>query len=42
MLMSGVNDLRTPMGQTEEFYEALNHPTDTGSRRSAAPAPTPP
>jgi dipeptidyl aminopeptidase/acylaminoacyl peptidase len=23
MLMTGVNDLRTPMGQTEEFYEAL-------------------
>ena len=22
-LMTGVNDLRTPMGQTEEFYEAL-------------------
>ena len=23
MLMTGVNDLRTPMGQTEEYYEAL-------------------
>ena len=23
MLMTGVNDLRTPIGQTEEFYEAL-------------------
>lgn len=23
MLMTGVNDLRTPMGQTEEFYQAL-------------------
>ena len=23
ILMTGVNDLRTPMGQTEEFYEAL-------------------
>jgi dipeptidyl aminopeptidase/acylaminoacyl peptidase len=22
-LMTGVNDLRTPMGQTEEFYEGL-------------------
>jgi dipeptidyl aminopeptidase/acylaminoacyl peptidase len=25
MLMTGVNDLRTPMGQTEEFYEALKY-----------------
>jgi dipeptidyl aminopeptidase/acylaminoacyl peptidase len=23
MLMTGENDLRTPMGQTEEFYQAL-------------------
>ncbi len=23
MLMTGVNDMRTPMGQTEEFYQAL-------------------
>jgi dipeptidyl aminopeptidase/acylaminoacyl peptidase len=23
MLMTGVNDLRTPISQTEEFYEAL-------------------
>ena len=23
MLMTGVNDLRTPMSQTEEFYQAL-------------------
>jgi len=23
MLMTGVNDLRTPMGQTEEYYQAL-------------------
>jgi dipeptidyl aminopeptidase/acylaminoacyl peptidase len=25
MLMTGVNDLRTPMPQTEEFYEALKY-----------------
>ena len=25
MLMTGVNDLRTPMAQTEEFYQALQH-----------------
>ena len=23
MIMTGVNDLRTPVGQAEEFYEAL-------------------
>ena len=25
MLMTGENDLRTPMGQTEEFYQALQY-----------------
>jgi dipeptidyl aminopeptidase/acylaminoacyl peptidase len=25
MLMTGVNDLRTPMPQTEEYYEALKY-----------------